>query len=157
MSRIFVALAAVLLCASLGWSAKMAPSEVRWMDYSKALDTAKVTPKLILVSLYADWCIPCLVMEKTVYSDASVVGLLNSRFYPVRLNAESQDSIICDGHKKTVNRCFFDVWELNALPAFVLVAPKGMSILTVVDSMSPDEMQLLLYQFIEKQKEWFER
>ena len=29
---------------------------------------------------------------------------------------------------KTVERCYFDVWELSAVPSFVLVAPKGMSI-----------------------------
>jgi hypothetical protein len=49
------------------------------------------------------------------------------------------------------------VWELNVLPSFVLIAPKGLSILTVADSMSPQEMQMLLDKFLEKEKEWIER
>ena len=96
-------------------------------------------------------------MDANVYSDPTVASLLNTRFYPVKLNADSQDTIMCDGQKKTVQRCYFDVWELSALPAFVLIAPKGLSILTVTDSMSPQELQMLLLQFLEKEKEWIER
>jgi thiol:disulfide interchange protein len=155
--RIELLLAVVLLsvCASL--AAKPAPKLVHWMDYSAALKKAKDAPKLIFVDLYADWCVPCRVMDANVYSDPTVASVLNTRFYPVKLNADSQDSIMCDGIKNTVQRCYFDVWELTALPAFVLVAPKGLSILTVTDSMTPQELQLLLFQFLEKEKEWIER
>ena len=157
----------VVLCASVIFAAPLndavpakkaaKKSLVHWMDYNEALEKAKTGPKLIFVDLYADWCIPCRVMEANVYSDPTVASLLNTRFYAVKLNAESQDSIMCDGQKKMVQRCYFDVWELNALPAFVLVAPKGMSILTVTDSMSPQELQYMLYQFLEKEKEWMSR
>lgn len=127
---------------------------VRWMGYEEALTKAKDAPKLIFVDLYADWCVPCRVMDQSVYTDPTVASLLNNRFYPVKLDAESQDSIVCDGKKNTIQRCYFDVWELEALPAFVLLAPKGMSILTVTQSMTPQEMQYLLYEFLEKEKEW---
>ena len=130
---------------------------VHWMGYAEALEKAKSAPRLIFVDLYADWCVPCRIMDANVYSNPTVASLLNSRFYAVKLDADSQDSIVCDGQKKTVQRCYFDVWELNALPAFVLVAPKGMSILTVTDSMTPQELQYMLYQFLEKEKEWMSR
>ena len=130
---------------------------VHWMGYNEAFEKAKKEPKLVFVDLYADWCIPCRVMDANVYSDPTVASLLNSRFYAVKLDADSQDSIMCDGQKNTVQRCYFDVWELHALPAFVLIAPKGMSILTVTDSMSPQELQYMLYQFLEKEKEWISR
>ena len=132
-------------------------SLVHWMGYSEALKKAQSAPRLIFVDLYADWCVPCRIMDANVYSNPTVASILNSRFYAVKLDADSQDSIVCDGQKKTVQRCYFDVWELNALPAFVLVAPKGMSILTVTDSMSPQELQYMLYQFLEKEKEWMSR
>lgn len=157
----------VALCVSVSFAAPLndavpakkaaKKSMVHWMGYNEALEKAKTGPKLIFVDLYADWCIPCRVMEANVYSDPTVASLLNTRFYAVKLNADSQDTIMCDGQKKTVQRCYFDVWELNALPAFVLVAPKGMSILTVTDSMSPQELQYMLYQFLEKEKEWMAR
>ena len=132
-------------------------SVVHWMSYDEAFERAKKGPKLIFVDLYADWCVPCRIMDANVYSDPTVASLLNTRFYSVKLDADSQDSIMCDGQKNTVQRCYFDVWELHALPAFVLIAPKGMSILTVTDSMSPQELQYMLYQFLEKEKEWISR
>ena len=132
-------------------------STVHWMSYKDALEKAQKGPKLIFVDLYADWCVPCRIMDANVYSDPTVASLLNTRFYAVKLDADSQDTIMCDGQKNTVQRCYFDVWELHALPAFVLVAPKGMSILTVTDSMSPQELRYMLYQFLEKEKEWISR
>jgi len=132
-------------------------SLVKWMDYNAAFEQAQKDPKLVFVDLYADWCIPCRVMDKNVYSDPIIARLLNTLFYPVKLDVDSQDTIMCDGQRKTVQRCYFDVWELNALPAFVLMAPKGMTILTVTDSMSPQEMQDLIAQFLRKEKEWISR
>lgn len=132
-------------------------SLVQWMDYGAALEKAKTDPKLIFVDLYADWCVPCRIMDANVYNNPTVASILNTKFYAVKLDADSQDSIVCDAKKNTVQRCYFDVWELHALPAFVLVAPKGMSILTVTDSMSPEELRYMLYQFLEKEKEWISR
>lgn len=148
---------ALLLMVGVSSAAMKGQALVHWMDYSAALEKAKKNPKLIFVDLYADWCIPCRAMDATVYSDPSVAALLNLKFYAVKLDAESQDSIVCDGQKKTVKRCYFDVWELSVLPAFVLIAPKGLTILTVSDSMSPQEMQSLLIQFLDKEEEWMKR
>lgn len=155
MRKILVALC--LLLAVYAIAAESPKRMVRWMEYENALAKAKETPKLVFVDMYADWCVPCRVMDQSVYTDPTVASLLNTRFYPVKLDAESQDSIVCDGKKNTIQRCYFDVWELEALPAFVLLAPKGNSILTVTQSMSPQEMQYLLYEFLEKEKEWFAR
>lgn len=154
MSR---ALVALFLMACSSFAAMKGQALVHWMDYTTAFEKAKTNPKLIFVDLYADWCVPCRAMDATVYSDPTVAALLNNRFYAVKLNTESQDTIVCDGQKKTVKRCYFDVWELSVLPAFVLVAPKGLTILTVSDSMSPQEMQSLLYQFLIKEEEWIKR
>ena len=107
--------------------------------------------------MYADWCIPCRVMDKNVYMDPTVASILNKKFYPVKLDVDSETPILCDGKKASTKKCFTDVWELNVLPSFVLVAPKGLSILTVTDSMSPQEMQMLLNKFLEKEQEWIER
>lgn len=156
-ARIARVLVALLLMAGFSCAAMKEQSLVHWMDYTAALEKAKKNPKLIFVDLYADWCIPCRAMDATVYSDPSVAALLNLKFYAVKLDAESQDSIVCDGQKKTVKRCYFDVWELSVLPAFVLIAPKGLTILTVSDSMSPQEMQSLLIQFLDKEEEWMKR
>lgn len=135
-------------------SGKVSADSVRWENYSEALASAKSDHKLIFVDIVADWCVPCREMDKTTYRDKSVITLLNSRFHAVRLNQEVQDSIICDDKKLPANRCFFDVWNLQAVPSYVLIAPKGLSILTYSGKLSSDELCMLLMQFLEKEKEW---
>ena len=162
------ALAFFILCTALlsgivfaapnsGKAPVIPQSLVKWMDYSTALEKAKKEPKLIFVDMYADWCIPCRVMDKNVYMNPTVASILNKKFYPVKLDADSETPILCDGKRETTKKCFSEVWELNVLPSFVLVAPKGLSILTVTDSMSPQEMQMLLDKFLEKEQEWIKR
>jgi hypothetical protein len=96
-------------------------------------------------------------MDANTYSDPTVASILNTKFIPVKLDADSQDTIVCDGKRKTVQRCYFDVWNLSVLPAFVLIAPKGLSILTIKDSFTAEEMKYLLYQILEKEKEWISK
>ena len=165
-SRFATALAAIVFLLAICVPAVYSPayaavpkkkSQVHWMDYKTALEKAKKNPKLIFVDLYADWCVPCRIMEANVYSDPTVASLLNSRFYAVKLNADSQDTISCDGERKNVKDCMTQVWELSVLPSFVLLAPKGLSILTVSDSMSPEEMQSLLFKFLVKEEEWIKQ
>lgn len=148
-AKLFVFL---ILAGGLAYSAPA--TMVHWMTYNEALAKAQKEPKLILVDLYADWCVPCRIMDKNVYGDPTISAILNTKFYAVKLDADSQDTIKCDGIKNTIQNCFHQVWELTALPSFVLVAPKGMSILTVTDSMSPQEMLELLRKFLEKEKDW---
>lgn len=131
--------------------------EVRWEDYSEALQAAKSDKKMIFVDIVADWCIPCREMDRTTYRDETVVKILNERFHPVRLNQESQDSIWCDSKRLPTNRCFFDIWNLQAVPSYVLVAPKGLSILTYSQGLDAEQMHLLLLQFLDKEKEWVEQ
>jgi thiol-disulfide isomerase/thioredoxin len=133
------------------------PKLVHWIDYTEALQKAKSSNKLIFVDLYADWCVPCRIMDANTYTDPTVASLLNTRFISAKLDVDSQDTIVCDGKRKTVQRCYFDVWNLNVLPAFVLIAPKGLSIMTVKDSYTAEEMKYLLYQILEKEKEWISK
>lgn len=137
--------------------AKSAKPEVRWENYSEALAAAKSDKKMIFVDIVADWCLPCREMDKTTYRDETVVKILNERFHPVRLNQESQDSIVCDGKRLPADRCFFDVWNLQAVPSYVLIAPKGLSILTYSQGLDAEQMNLLLLQFLDKEKEWIEQ
>ena len=152
-----VSMVLALLSVSAFAAVPMKKHDVKWMSYSKALEKAKQNPRLIFVDLYADWCLPCRVMDANVYTDPTVASLLNSRFYAVKLDVDSKEKITCDGEHKVVQECMTQVWELSTLPSFVLLAPKGLSILTVTDSMSPQELQSLLYQFLAKEEEWSKR
>ena len=49
------------------------------------LDTAKAQQKMVMVDLYADWCIECKIMAKTLFSDSQVKGEL-ARFTSIKLD-----------------------------------------------------------------------
>lgn len=146
----------IAACLAIAAPAKK-DTVVHWMTYTDGLNKASKESKLMFVSVYADWCLPCRIMEQNVYTDPEIASLLNSRFIPAKLNAESQDKIKCDGQVKTAERCYFDVWSLTAVPSIVLVAPKGMSILTLTQSLDVNDMRYLLKQFLIKEKEWIAR
>lgn len=160
IKHVFILLAlfaSLALAAPAEKTPKADSSAVHWLSYNQALNLAKVQKKLIFVDMYADWCVPCRIMDVNVYGDTAVAKVLNERFLPVKLDADSQEKITCDGKKKMVQKCYSEVWELKALPSFVLVAPKGMSILTVTQSMTVEDMLYLLNQFLSKEKEWIAR
>lgn len=142
-----------LCCAALLF-AESGNSAVRWEDYSTALSAAKNDGKMLFVDIVADWCLPCREMDRTTYRDGAVAEILNTRFHPVRLDQESKDTIACDLKRLPADRCFFDVWNLSAVPSYVLVAPKGLSILTYSQGLDAEQMRMLLMQFLEKEKEW---
>lgn len=132
------------------------PEKIQWYSYSEALRIAQKEPRMIWVFLYASWCLPCRIMENDALLDTAVIRLLNSKFYAVKLDVESQEKISCDHQNKTVERCFSDVWELKGTPSFVLVAPKGLSILTFSRLISSKDLSFLLESFLESEKEWLQ-
>ena len=143
-----------LLLATLTAFSKENPVGVKWEPYDQALKNAVVDKKMVFTYLSANWCTSCRGMDKNVFKDPFIVNILNTKFHPVKLDVNSEEEIVCDGRIKTVERCFFDIWKLNGVPSFVLIAPKGLTILTLTQSLEANEMRLLLQHFLKKEKEW---
>ena len=73
------------------------PAEVeaiRWRDWNEeSFLTARQEEKHILLALTATWCHWCHVMDQTSYSDPQVIGLVNSRFIPVRVDVDRRPDL----------------------------------------------------------------
>ncbi len=74
-----------------------AESPVNWMTIEKADSLFKIQPKPMLVDVYTDWCGWCKVMMKKTFSNKNLAAYINQNFYPVRINAEKDDSIRYNG------------------------------------------------------------
>lgn len=67
---------------------------VHWLDFEQLEDSLKVHPKKVFIDFYADWCDPCLRMQKEVFTDPEIASLLNKKYYAVKMNVENTDTII---------------------------------------------------------------
>lgn len=63
---------------------------VEWMTIEQALEKSKTEKRKIFVDVYTDWCGWCKVMDRETFSDPEVARVLNEKFYPVKLNAETK-------------------------------------------------------------------
>ena len=67
---------------------------ISWRDWNEeAFEAARSEGKLVLLTLGATWCHWCHVMDQTSYSDERVIGLINSRFIPVRVDVDQRPDI----------------------------------------------------------------
>lgn len=66
---------------------------VQWLTFEQLHDSLEVNPKKVFIDFHADWCRPCLKMQKEVFTDKKIVAMLNKDFYAVKMNVESSDTI----------------------------------------------------------------
>lgn len=85
-----------LLCAILTvfCMVRAQQENVRWLTLAEAEQLYHQEPKPYLFDLYTDWCGWCKHMDKTTYADPVVISFINRYFYPVKINAESADTVV---------------------------------------------------------------
>jgi len=68
-------------------------SEVKWYTLQEAEKLMKATPKPLFIDAYTDWCGWCKRMDQDTFTNPIIADILNSKFYPVKFNAEGKESI----------------------------------------------------------------
>lgn len=53
------------------------------------LEKAKQEGKMVFVDFYADWCLPCKLMEEDVFTDPEIGKLFNENFLNMHVDGES--------------------------------------------------------------------
>lgn len=85
-------------------SAEGTESEINWMDFEDAVDRVQAdheagrTPRMLFIEIYADWCPYCKRLDTTTMTDPAIIELLNTHFYPVRLDGEHPEDITFNEH-----------------------------------------------------------
>ena len=74
----------------------MTAQTVEWMSFEQAIEANKEEPRKILIDVYTDWCGWCKKMDKDTYANPTVAKFINENYYPVKLNAETKDTIRFD-------------------------------------------------------------
>jgi thioredoxin-related protein len=68
--------------------------KIQWLDFRQLEDSLAMNPKKIFIDFYADWCAPCLKMQKDVFTKSAIIKELNLHYYAVKMNVESKDTIV---------------------------------------------------------------
>jgi thioredoxin-related protein len=67
--------------------------DIRWVSFEEAVKLNEKEPRKILIDFYTHWCGWCKRMDATTYKDPVVVNYINSKYYAVKFDAETRDTI----------------------------------------------------------------
>ncbi len=70
---------------------------VKWYTFAEAVALQKKNPKPIMVDVYTSWCGPCRMMSANTFGNGIIANYLNEKFYPVKFNAETRDTVSFNG------------------------------------------------------------
>jgi len=81
---------------------------------SDILEKAEKANKVVFVDIVTDWCLPCKMMDKDVFSDPQIADFMNKNFINYKVDAEK-------GNGPMVSL----VYEVQAFPTLLFVDSKG--------------------------------
>ncbi|HEY9246847.1 MAG TPA: thioredoxin domain-containing protein [Candidatus Methanoperedens sp.] len=105
----------------------------RWYDYEEGLLAASASEKPAIIDFYADWCGPCIAMEKGTYPDVRVVSEM-SDFIAIKVDTQKRIDIE-------------DKYGIAYYPTIVFLAPNGKEVGRHIGYLGPEEM-------VEEIKQW---
>jgi thioredoxin-related protein len=130
------------------------PAKTRWYSLQDASAELKKEKRPVLIDLYTDWCGWCKVMDKKTYSDKNVVEYLAEKFYPVKVDAESHETIVWKDKTFKFNPAYrtneFAMFLSNgqlSYPTTVIIPPDSDEPQAIPGYMTPKEFELILKYF----------
>ena len=82
------------------------------MTFDEARKKARAEKKLVFIDYYADWCMPCKMMDATTFSDAKVLDFLKNKVIALKIDGEKHAKLATKHH-------------VNGFPTLVFVRPDG--------------------------------
>lgn len=97
-----------------------------WMPLEEALTQASLNEgdKLILIDIYETGCRFCRQMEREVYPSETIRTLIDSDFYPVKVNGNSEEIIRFQG-EPMMEKEFSSRMGVTAFPYTVIMDGNG--------------------------------
>lgn len=84
------------------------------MSLDDALEMARQQNKQVFIDFYADWCAPCKMMERDVFTNQSVYSFFNDRFVNVKMDVDDR-SVGSEAAAK---------YNVSAMPTLMLIDPE---------------------------------
>jgi thioredoxin-related protein len=132
--------------------------KIKWYSIEEADKLIKDNPRPIFIDTYTDWCGWCKKLDKETFSNPVVADILNTRFYPVKFDAEGKENIsfqgrlfVNDGKSGKTHQLAVSLLQGQlAYPTVVFLNEKGQLLSPVPGYRTAKEMEELLSFFAEK-------
>jgi thioredoxin-related protein len=138
------------------FSLSVKSQELKWYSIEEATKLNRIEKRKIMVDIYTDWCGWCKVMDRETFHNPVISSILREKYYPVKFNAESNDTILFNGKYYTSNiQGQKSVHQLAAYllqgklsyPSIVFIDENSQIITAMSGYRKPNEMEPIL-QFI---------
>jgi thioredoxin-related protein len=73
--------------------------KVNWYSIEEAEKLAEKSTRPLFIDTYTDWCSWCKKLDSDTFSNPVIAEILNTKFYPVKFNAEGKDAVTFKGNK----------------------------------------------------------
>jgi thioredoxin-related protein len=98
--------------------------EITWYTMEEAQEKSHESDKDIMIFAVTEWCVYCKAMDKEAFVNHETVSRINERFYSVRVDIESDRTMIFNGEKMTESQ-FANKYELRVPPNTLFLSPDG--------------------------------
>jgi len=95
-----------------------------WLPIDEAMTKAEQDGRLTIIDIYEVGCQFCRAMNRDVYPAPSTRAVIDRDFYPVKINGNSEESIIFMGEEIT-QQAFANSLGLTAFPFTVVMDHNG--------------------------------
>lgn len=99
---------------------------------SPVLEQAEAEGKLVFVDFYTDWCLPCRVMDRDVFTDQPFGDWMNDNFISYKVNAEKDN-----GPRLS------SIFEVQVFPTLLFLDAKGNVLERRSSSMSTTQLRAM--------------